>query len=112
MSSDEITVLPKSRLVRVEFELALPVAATYDEVEEWVNLALCIGGSSTDNPLDPFGVEAASAPVLTDTGFHLHEKATPQADGKWRITKWREDSPFEGPSAIDVAIGRAAPKPE
>ena len=46
-------VLPAGRLVKIEFEVRLPVAATLDEIEDWINLQLGCGGmaGSTDRSI-------------------------------------------------------------
>lgn len=61
-------VMPLGRIVRVEFSLILPAAATREEVEEWIEYGLGRGGVETGNPLLDHDLEAMSAPTLTDTG--------------------------------------------
>ncbi|WP_341702595.1 hypothetical protein [Ferrovibrio sp.] len=61
-------VLPAGRLVRVEFEVCLPAAATTDQVEDWLNLHMGCGGMFNDNPLSPHSPEPFTMQmVLTDT---------------------------------------------
>lgn len=49
--TDIETLLPAGRLVKVELEICLPVAATKRQVEEWLNLNFGCGGADCDNPL-------------------------------------------------------------
>ncbi len=61
-------ILPKGRLVRVEFEVCLPAAATDSQVEQWLNLHMGCGSMAGNNPLMhkmpvPFEYEL----LLTDT---------------------------------------------
>lgn len=45
-------IFPEGSLVKVEILVRLPVAATWDQVKEWLPYSLCnTGGCSTDNPL-------------------------------------------------------------
>lgn len=98
-------LLPKSRLVKVEMTIALPISATLDQVEEWVNMESGARGSmSGDNPLADFDIEAISPPVLTDTRNHLHSEAIDNQDGSHTIRKWVGDAPAWGPTGIEVAI--------
>jgi hypothetical protein len=98
------TILPRSRIIRVQFELALPADATTDEVLEWVTFNLEGGTMSSDSPLSPYDVEAIAEPHLTDTELHLHEKAERHAEGHWTIRRTRDPRPFAGEKAIDHAI--------
>lgn len=103
------TILPRSRIIGVQFELALPVDANTDEVLEWVRFNLLGGTLSTDNPLNRFDVEALSEPTLTDTPMHLHEEALVHVDGRSTIRRWREPKPFTGRPAMDqIAHAREA----
>lgn len=63
--------LPAGRLVRVELEICLPVAATPEQVEDWVTCsALHMGGIEMSNPLHHHEVESFNGSVmLTDTGM-------------------------------------------
>ena len=43
--------MPEGLLIKVELTVRLPVAATRDDVKEWLPFALCsTGGCSMDNP--------------------------------------------------------------
>lgn len=63
--------LPAGRLVKVSFEVCLPVAATPDEIEQWVNYsALNTGCMPVTNPLRSHEAESFNGSVmLTDTGM-------------------------------------------
>lgn len=73
--SDDITILPRSRIIKVEFEVALPAEATLDQIEEWVLDALQIDGCHDNNPLRSHGFDPIDDPVLTDTKLHLDRTA-------------------------------------
>lgn len=101
-------LLPKSRIVKVEMLVALPISATKDQVEEWISLECGhSGGMSGDNPLGNFSPEAISAPVLTDTGKHLHSEAIDNQDGTYTVRNWTDAQPAWGPTAIDTIIADA-----
>lgn len=103
----EITILPRSRIIRVEFEMALPADASKDEVLEWVRFNLWGGSMPIDSPLGHYGVEALCEPVLTDTETHLHEEVKFEGGGRSTIRKWRSPAPFNGQSGIDVVLSKA-----
>ena len=62
---------PEGSLLKVSFELRLPVAATQEQVEEWIQYAVCqTGGCSMDNPLVHHGPNAwGSSFDWEDTGM-------------------------------------------
>lgn len=100
-------ILPRSRIVRVEFEFALPVDASKADILEWVEMEACqSGGIDMSNPLAKFGIEGISEPTLTDTGLHLHEEARPEGDGRYSIRRWKDFRPFTGTPAMDVVMGK------
>jgi len=99
--------LSKSRIVKVEFELALPISASYEQVDEWVRYETGGGSISTENPLIDHEIECIRPPTLTDSGFHLHENVTRNDDGSWTVRQWREGSPFEG-QTVDEIIAASA----
>jgi hypothetical protein len=50
MSDDEL--MPAGLLVKVEMTVRIPVAATMDQIEEWLGYTVTqSGGCSTENPL-------------------------------------------------------------
>lgn len=62
--------LSEGRLVKVEFEVRLPVDATPDQVEDWICLSLGFGSVDDDNPLSGHNVEPFTGRVmLDDTGM-------------------------------------------
>lgn len=64
MSDD---VLPAGRLVKVEVEICLPVAASKSQIEDWLKLHFGSGGMAGDNPLNEHDPEAFTGQVmLTD----------------------------------------------
>src|SRR4051794_6150586 len=65
-------LLPKSRIVRIEVSISLPISATLDQVEEWAGFELGRGAMAVDNPLGNYDLEAINDPILTDTQSHLH----------------------------------------
>lgn len=98
------TILPRSRIIRVQFELALPADATTDEVLEWVTFNLWGGTMSSDSPLNPYDIEAIAEPHLTDTELHVHEEVERHGDGHWTIHRTRDPRPFAGEKAIDQIV--------
>lgn len=61
--------LPRSRVIHVELQIALPAAATHDEVMEWVRYSVGHNGSINDaNPLYDHELTVIVEPVLTDAG--------------------------------------------
>lgn len=106
---EDVEILPRSRIVRVEFELALPADATKSEILEWVEMEACnSGGINMSNPLATFSIEGISEPTLTDTGLHLHEEAKPEGDGRYSIRRWKDFRPFTGTPAMDVIVSKLA----
>lgn len=74
-----MTTLPEGRLIKVEFELRLPIAATKEQVAEWVTF--CIGGGSIqgDNPLSDHDLDYwVARPILTDTYLRGREERGPE----------------------------------
>jgi hypothetical protein len=68
---DKLDQLPAGRLIKVEVEIRLPVAATREQIEDWINLHFGVGGMDADNPLideepEPFTHEVQ----LEDTGIN------------------------------------------
>lgn len=62
--------LPAGRIVRVEAEVILPVAATREEILEWAAFEMGGWGSLGDeNPLSRHSVDLRNEPTLTDTGY-------------------------------------------
>lgn len=57
-------LLPAGRLVRVEVEICLPVAATKRQIEDWMKLHFGCGGMSRDNPLGHVDPEPFTGQVL------------------------------------------------
>lgn len=94
--------LPRSRIVRIEIEVAIPEAATREQVEEWVRFETGRGGCEEANPLLDWDMEAISAPILTDTHMHLHETAVDNGDGTYLTRRWRAQEPFVGERARDT----------
>lgn len=87
----------RSRVIRVQFDLALPCDATREQVLEWLSFELHHSGScSGDNPLVNWDPEALSEPVLTDSKQHLHEHVEETAEGHYRTTRWMAAAPYEG----------------
>jgi len=98
-------VLPKSRLVKVEMMIALPISATYDQIEDWIAFECGRSGSMDgDNPLINYEPEAILRPVLTDLGRHLHEDVTDNQDGTHTIHQRVENHPAWGSRAIDTIL--------
>lgn len=61
--------LPRGRVIAVEFEVALPVAATREQVLEWLAFELgWLGGMQGDSPLAFRKLDPIGEPVLADTG--------------------------------------------
>lgn len=102
-------LLPKSRLIKVEFMLALPCEATKMEVMEWVRDVLGDGGGiAAYNALGEHDIECWGEPTLTDTELHLHERIEPiaQVPGPpgtrgWKTERWADKEPYTGPSAME-----------
>lgn len=82
-------ILPKSSLIKVQFEMALPEDATRDEILEWVSSSINYGGISTVNPLLKHGLEPEQEPVLSETNSYLHRELIAQPDGKMTIISQR-----------------------
>lgn len=103
-----MNLLPKSRIVKVEMLVALPISATLDQIEEWITFECgkC-GGMTLTNPLSEHSVEAINDPILTDTGRHLHSEAIDNQDGTHSIRRWTEETPAWGPTGVQVAIKSA-----
>lgn len=109
--SDEITILPRSRIVRVECEVMVPADATKEEILEWVSFYFGRAGGMEDaNPLSRFEPESLREPVLTDTEMHLHEDVVFEEGGCSTIRKWRNPKPFTGERGIDRVLARARTK--
>lgn len=64
-------LLPRSRVIRVQLEIVLPVAATREQVLEWVKHEFeRSGGIGDDNPLHADEPDVIREPILSDTGMH------------------------------------------
>lgn len=72
--------LPATRIIRCSFEFVLPVAATREEIDEWVKFNLHAADLDTMSPLSDFDLDALTPPELTDTGLHYREERTPLPD--------------------------------
>lgn len=96
-------ILPRSRIVHVQFALALPADATRAEVLEWVTFNLLGGSMSSDNPLNDHEVEAIAEPILTDTELHQHEELVVHNGGA-TIRRWADRRPYVGEKAIDQYV--------
>lgn len=63
------------RIIRVEFELALPADANEAQVREWIEFELgYLHQMKQTNPLRTYDLESISAPVLSDTRQRLYER--------------------------------------
>lgn len=103
-------ILLKSRLIKVEMTIALPVDATMDEIEEWIRMECGHSGSiSLSNPLIDHAPECTSAPMLTDTQMHRHSEAIDNQDGSYTIRYWTSREPMRGPTGIETVISRYVP---
>jgi hypothetical protein len=61
--------LPQGRVIAVQFEVELPVAATREQALEWLAFQLgWLAAMQGDNPLVFREVDALGEPVLHDTG--------------------------------------------
>jgi len=75
-------VLPEGRLVKVEFEVRLPAAATEAQIEEWLGLHMGINSMTNDNPLGRADPEAFDAITFTDTRMNgRHERFDERQEG-------------------------------
>ena len=92
------TLKPR-RIIRVEFEMELPCAATHEEIDEWLHHQLGQGGVSTDNPLCSCGIELVGDATLTDTRNYLHDCAERKSKSEWTVRRWRETEPQVGRTA-------------
>lgn len=100
-----MAVLPKSRVIKVEFQIALPVSATEDEVEEWIHMECGHAGSiSMNNPLINHSPEILGELLLTDTWRHLHSEAIDNHDGSFTIRRWTDVQPMYGKTGKEVAF--------
>lgn len=61
--------LPRSRIIKIEFEIALPMSATHEEIDDWV--AYCLGSGSCGPELAGYELDPIAPPVLTDMEVHL-----------------------------------------
>jgi len=101
--SDAVDVLPRSAIVRVEFEVALPCDASKEDILEWISYSLNESSLSRDNPLIKHELQAISEPTLSETNEYLHQEATPTERG-WQIRYWKEPVPFRGRDQIDEIV--------
>lgn len=100
-----MSLLPKSRIVKVEMMIALPISATKEQIDEWIAMECGHSGSmETDNPLVAYEPEAISAPMLTDTGMHLHSEAIDNQDGSHTIRQWTDLRPAWGKTALETVL--------
>src|SRR5687768_7418634 len=100
-----MTTLPKSRLVKVEFTVALPASATESDVEEWIHFGCGnSGGISMENPLVDHEPEIVGELLLTDTWRHLHSEAIDNQDGSFAIRRWTDVQPAHGETAIESVV--------
>lgn len=102
--SDEIEIFPKSSIIGVLFETALPCDATKDEILEWISHNLGQGGISMTNPLVKHEMESLSEPILKDTMLYLHQSVETTSKGHV-IKSWKERTPYTGPDPMDVILG-------
>lgn len=102
--NNENEVFPRSSIIGVNFETALPCDATKQQILEWIAHNLGLDAISTSNPLHNHEFEAIVEPVLTDTRLYLHQKAERTATG-WTIHSWKEHTPFTDHGPIDVGLG-------
>jgi len=102
--SNEIEIFPRSSIIGVTFETALPCDATKEDIMEWIAHNLGHGGISLDNPLVKHGMEALNEPILTDTHLYLHQKAERSNKG-WTIHRWKEITPFTDPDPMEAVLG-------
>ncbi len=104
-------LLPKSRVIEVTFSFALPVSATRDEVEEWVEFELkhygCMEG---DNPLGNFDLEALGSPILTDSERHLHESIEQTGENRFTTRRSLRPEPCFGPTGDEQMTAIAMAK--
>lgn len=85
-------VLPAGSVVRLEVLFALPVAATQEQILEWVTFEVGNHGSlNLKNPLSHHGLEAFSEPILADTGKRQREEHKPIGEGRISVRRWLED---------------------
>ena len=101
--SNEIELLPKSSIIAVSFEVALPENATKEEILEWISYSLDHGSISIQNPLSKHGMSSIGEPVLHDTLLYLHQSSE-RTDQGWRIKKWKEKSPYNGEDQLEKVL--------
>ncbi len=95
-------LIPKSRLIEVTFSFVVPVTATREQVEEWVAFELGYSGAmESDNPLESFGLEALTDPVLSDTSRHLHETIEQTGESTFTTRRVLSPEPCWGPTGRD-----------
>ncbi len=101
-------ILPRSTLIHVQFEVALPADATKEEVLEWIAYAVDCGGIAIDNPLYSYGIEPVQEPLLTRTDTYLHRDKVVHADGTMTIyskrLRWPSNSPLDTSEIISDHI--------
>lgn len=110
MAADESSLLPKDRIVRVTFDIALPCSASPEQIEEWVLFELASGSLADANPLSSHELEAFGHRVtLTDTGLRgIVQKVPIEGEGNaYRLRYIREPVTPESRAATTptTAIG-------
>ena len=104
-------ILPKSRVIEVTFSFVLPVSATFDQIDEWVEFELKHYGSMEgDNPLGNFDLEAVSSPILTDTYKHLHDAVEQTSENHFTTRRSLLPEPYYGPTADEQITAIAMAK--
>lgn len=102
--------LPKSRIIHVAFELALPASATKAQIEEWVRFNLHASSMATASPLHDYDIEMVGEPLLTDTQTHLYSETERMPDGSHVIRRWKSPYPYDGPDPMEE-IAATSQKP-
>lgn len=98
--------LPRSRIIKVEFEFALPTAATLKEIDEWVQFNLESGGMREDSRLIDCPLEIIEPATLTDTGRHLDRQLLdaeklPNGGTRYRVRTRRTLGPIPDDQPLD-----------
>ena len=64
--TNERNIVPKGRVVHVRFEFEMPIAATREQVDEWIAFVTGANGScALNNPLLNFDLQARDFPRLS-----------------------------------------------
>jgi hypothetical protein len=102
-------IFPRSSIIGVNFEAALPCEATKQQILEWISHNLGLDAISPSNPLHKHELEAIVEPILTDTRLFLHQKAERTEKG-WTIHSWKDHKPFTDQAPIDAVLGSGSEK--